>query len=141
MQFKLVICGLDSVEARRWINATLVNLVDSDNPESLKPLIDGGTEGLYLCFPIKPDLTGLSEGFKGQARVILPTVTSCYECSLDMLNKPTTFPICTIANTPRLPEHCIEWASVLEWPKVHGGELVQFKPVWGIYKRSCREET
>ena len=62
-------------------------------------------------------------GFKGQARVILPTVTSCYECSLDMLNKPTAFPICTIANTPRLPEHCIEWASVLEWPRVHGGGL------------------
>lgn len=45
MQFGLVICGLDSVEARRWINATLVGLVDSDNPESLKPIIDGGTEG------------------------------------------------------------------------------------------------
>ncbi|KAK0483754.1 hypothetical protein IW261DRAFT_1464935 [Armillaria novae-zelandiae] len=103
MQFNLVICGLDSVEARRWMNATLVNLVDPENPESLKPLIDGGTEG-----------------FKGQARVILPTITSCYECSLDMLNKPTAFPICTIANTPRLPEHCIEWASVLEWPRVHG---------------------
>ncbi|KAF7967215.1 hypothetical protein HWV62_35142 [Athelia sp. TMB] len=101
LQFNLVICGLDSVEARRWMNATLVNLVDPENPESLKPLIDGGTEG-----------------FKGQARVILPTVTSCYECSLDMLNKPTAFPICTIANTPRLPEHCIEWASVLEWPRV-----------------------
>ncbi|KAG5653847.1 hypothetical protein H0H81_010120 [Sphagnurus paluster] len=103
MQFNLVICGLDSVEARRWMNATLVNLVDPENPESLKPLIDGGTEG-----------------FKGQARVILPTITSCYECSLDMLNKPTAFPICTIANTPRLPEHCIEWASVLEWPRVQG---------------------
>jgi len=103
MQFNLVICGLDSVEARRWMNATLVNLVDPENPESLKPMIDGGTEG-----------------FKGQARVILPTITSCYECSLDMLNKPTAFPICTIANTPRLPEHCIEWASVLEWPRVHG---------------------
>ncbi|KAG8969901.1 hypothetical protein FRC03_000147 [Tulasnella sp. 419] len=103
MQFNLVICGLDSVEARRWINATLVNLVDPENPESLKPLIDGGTEG-----------------FKGQSRVIFPSISSCYECSLDMLNKPTAFPICTIANTPRLPEHCIEWASVLEWPKVHG---------------------
>ena len=61
---------------------------------------------------------GVKVGFKGQARVILPTITSCYECSLDMLNKPTAFPICTIANTPRLPEHCIEWASVLEWPRV-----------------------
>jgi ubiquitin-activating enzyme E1 C len=38
-----------------------------------------------------------------------------------MLNKPTAFPICTIANTPRLPEHCIEWASVLEWPRVFPG--------------------
>ncbi|KAH9484114.1 NEDD8-activating enzyme E1 catalytic subunit [Psilocybe cubensis] len=103
LQFDLVICGLDSVEARRWMNATLVNLVDPEKPDSLKPMIDGGTEG-----------------FKGQARVILPTITSCYECSLDMLNKPTAFPICTIANTPRLPEHCIEWASVLEWPRVHG---------------------
>ncbi|KAG8903291.1 hypothetical protein FRB99_003476 [Tulasnella sp. 403] len=102
MQFNIVICGLDSVEARRWINATLVNLVDPENPESLKPLIDGGTEG-----------------FKGQSRVIFPTISSCYECSLDMLHKPTVFPICTIANTPRLPEHCIEWASVIEWPRVH----------------------
>ncbi|KAF8509581.1 hypothetical protein JB92DRAFT_2945814 [Gautieria morchelliformis] len=105
MQFHLIICGLDSVEARRWMNATLVNMVDPENQESLKPLIDGGTEG-----------------FKGQARVIFPTITSCYECSLDMLNKPTAFPICTIANTPRLPEHCIEWASVLEWPRVHKDE-------------------
>ncbi|KAK9469505.1 hypothetical protein V1512DRAFT_284566 [Lipomyces arxii] len=100
MQFGIVICGLDSVEARRWINATLVNMVNMNDPDSLKPLIDGGTEG-----------------FKGQSRVILPTITSCYECTLDMLGKQQTFPICTIANTPRLPEHCIEWASVLEWPK------------------------
>ncbi|KAK9458924.1 uncharacterized protein V1516DRAFT_697360 [Lipomyces oligophaga] len=100
-QFGIVICGLDNVEARRWINATLVNMVDGNNPDSLKPLIDGGTEG-----------------FKGQSRVILPTLTSCYECSLDMLGTQQTFPICTIANTPRLPEHCIEWALVLEWPKL-----------------------
>ena len=48
MQFHIVICGLDSIEARRWINATLVNMVDEENPESLKPLIDGGTEGMPL---------------------------------------------------------------------------------------------
>lgn len=46
-QFQLVICGLDSIEARRWINAKLVDMVDDDDPTSLKPLIDGGTEGLY----------------------------------------------------------------------------------------------
>lgn len=63
--FHLIVTGLDSVEARRWINATLVQMVDEDDPESLKPLIDGGTEG-----------------FKGQARVILPTISACYECSV-----------------------------------------------------------
>ncbi|KAK4984541.1 NEDD8 activating enzyme [Elasticomyces elasticus] len=52
MQFNLVVCGLDSIEARRWINATLVGMVDMENQDSLKPLIDGGTEGekmLLLC--------------------------------------------------------------------------------------------
>jgi ubiquitin-activating enzyme E1 C len=48
MQFKMIVCGLDSIEARRWINATLVGMVDMQNPESLKPLIDGGTEGRSL---------------------------------------------------------------------------------------------
>jgi len=46
MQFNIVVCGLDSIEARRWINATLVGMVDDENADSLKPLIDGGTEGL-----------------------------------------------------------------------------------------------
>lgn len=44
----MVVCGLDSIEARRWINATLVDMVDTENPESLKPFIDGGTEGIKL---------------------------------------------------------------------------------------------
>lgn len=48
MQFKIIICGLDSIEARRWINSTLIGMVDPENPESLKPLIDGGTEGIIL---------------------------------------------------------------------------------------------
>ena len=48
MQFKMIICGLDSIEARRWINATLIDMVDMENPESLKPLIDGGTEGTVI---------------------------------------------------------------------------------------------
>jgi ubiquitin-activating enzyme E1 C len=45
MQFNIIICGLDSVEARRWMNATLVQMFDNESPESLKPLVDGGTEG------------------------------------------------------------------------------------------------
>lgn len=45
MQFNIIIAGLDSIAARRWINATLVDMVDPENENSLKPLIDGGTEG------------------------------------------------------------------------------------------------
>ncbi|KAJ5646597.1 hypothetical protein N7490_002969 [Penicillium lividum] len=98
MQFKIVICGLDSIEARRWINSTLIAMVDFETPESLKPLIDGGTEG-----------------FKGQARVILPTLSSCIECQLDMHAPRPAVPLCTIATIPRQPQHCIEWAHQIAW--------------------------
>lgn len=92
--FDIVICGLDSIEARRWINNLLHSI------EKIIPMVDGGTEG-----------------FRGQSRVIIPGVTSCYECTLDLFPPKTTYPVCTIANTPRLPQHCIEYASVIEWPK------------------------
>lgn len=98
MQFKIIVCGLDSIEARRWINATLVDMLDMENPESLKPLIDGGTEG-----------------FKGQARVILPTMNSCIECQLSMHAPRAAVPLCTLATIPRQPQHCIEWAHIIAW--------------------------
>lgn len=107
MQFKLVICGLDSIEARRWINAMLVDMVDMDNPESLKPLIDGGTEG-----------------FKGQARVILPTLTSCIECQLSMHAPRAAVPLCTLATIPRQPQHCIEWAHIIAWEEQRKGDIL-----------------
>jgi NEDD8-activating enzyme E1 len=97
-QFQLVICGLDSIEARRWINSTLVTIAEEGDPDSIKPLIDGGTEG-----------------FKGQARVVLPSFTSCIECQLDMHAPRAAVPLCTIASIPRQPEHCIEWAHIIAW--------------------------
>lgn len=103
MQFQLVICGLDSIEARRWINAMLMSIAENAEPgdaDGIKPLVDGGTEG-----------------FKGQARVILPTMTSCIECQLDMHAPRAAVPLCTIASIPRQPEHCIEWAHVIAWDK------------------------
>ena len=107
MQFRIIICGLDSIEARRWINATLVGMVDfEEGPETLKPLIDGGTEG-----------------FKGQARVILPTVSSCIECQLAMHAPRAAVPLCTLATIPRQPQHCIEWAHIIAWGEQRKGML------------------
>uniref|UniRef100_A0A8C2Z4W4 NEDD8-activating enzyme E1 catalytic subunit n=1 Tax=Cyclopterus lumpus TaxID=8103 RepID=A0A8C2Z4W4_CYCLU len=93
LEFHIIVCGLDSIVARRWMNGIL-------NPSSIIPLIDGGTEG-----------------FKGNARVILPGMTACIDCTLELYPPQINFPMCTIASMPRLPEHCIEYVRMLLWPK------------------------
>lgn len=90
---------------KRWLNGMINNLVEFDDdgdplPETIIPLIDGGTEG-----------------FSGQSRLILPRITSCFECSLDAFAPSKAVPLCTIAETPRIPEHCIAHAYILQWPK------------------------
>lgn len=110
-QFNLIVAGLDNIDARRWMNATLHDMVDRSSgdpdPSTIIPLLDGGTEG-----------------FKGQARVIVPFMTSCFDCSLDAFPPQVTYPLCTIAETPRLPEHCVEYALVVLWEKAFPGRKV-----------------
>lgn len=109
-QFKVIVSGLDNIDARRWINSLLHNIVDfydedgqltEDSYNTIIPLVDGGTEG-----------------FRGQSRVIIPKITSCFECTLSTFPKQERYPLCTIAETPRLPEHCIAYAFIIEWPKI-----------------------
>ncbi|KAG0682090.1 hypothetical protein C6P42_003441 [Pichia californica] len=102
MQFDMIICGLDSIEARRWINNKILHLaIDKD---IIIPIIDGGTEG-----------------FQGSVKLIIPTYSACFECYMPLIPEKITYPLCTLASTPRLPEHCIEWAHQLEWNRVYPG--------------------
>jgi len=107
-QFQLIIGGLDNLAARKFINEKIHDLVEFDSnnnpiPETIIPYIDGGTEG-----------------FRGQSRVIIPYKTSCFDCASDLTeNDRNTYALCTIAETPRIPEHCIEYSYVIEWKKFH----------------------
>lgn len=80
-QFHIIVCGLDSIVARRWINGMLISMLQYDedgqlDQSSVIPLIDGGTEG-----------------FKGNVRVIIPGMTACMDCTLDLF-PPQVFCFC-----------------------------------------------
>ncbi len=109
-QFHAIVLGLDSLEARRHMNAVACSLLEygedgAPDLATVKPLIDGGTEG-----------------FKGHARVLLPGVTPCFECTLWLFPPQTRFPLCTLAETPRSPAHCVEYAKLVLWPRARPDE-------------------
>ena len=111
-QFFIIVAGLDNIEARQYLNTIVHTLVEFDEdqnpkPETVRALIDGGTEG-----------------FRGQARVIWPFKTACFECTMDSLTPQTKYNLCTITNTPRKPEHCISYAYLILWGEKFPGRKV-----------------
>ncbi|XP_022652126.1 NEDD8-activating enzyme E1 catalytic subunit-like [Varroa jacobsoni] len=113
--FSIIVCGLDAIAPRRWINRLICSMCEYNDdgelqPDTVHPLVDGGTEG-----------------FKGNARVIAPGLTACVECILDYYPPQDKFPMCTLAQTPRLPEHCVEYVKIVQWPKDNpfGGESTE----------------
>ncbi|CEP61535.1 NEDD8-activating protein UBA3 LALA0_S03e05028g [Lachancea lanzarotensis] len=102
-QFTLIVSGLDSIQARRAINSRLVRLTFDSGYEKCIPLIDGGSDGL-----------------QGHCKVIIPGFAACYECSLATLPPENeSYPLCTVANNPRLPEHVIEYLLTVQWAQEH----------------------
>ncbi|CAH1444064.1 unnamed protein product [Lactuca virosa] len=108
--FMIIVLGLDSIEARSYINEVACSFLEYDsngNPreETMKPMVDGGTEG-----------------FKGHARVILPGITPCFQCTIWLFPPQVKYPLCTLAETPRTAPHCIEYAHLIKWDEVHSGK-------------------
>jgi ubiquitin-activating enzyme E1 C len=95
---RCVISGLDSFEPRAWVSALLVDIYQQSGV--LIPLIDGA-----------------SEGFKGSVRVILPGISPCFECTRESLatDDRAVYPVCTLANRPRRPEHVVQYVSQFLW--------------------------
>lgn len=131
--FDIVINGLDNLTARTWVSNKLMQLVSytddgTPNPESVIPLVDGGTEG-----------------YDGQIHVIVPYYTEDFEGRSWMFPKRKTIAACTLASNPRKPEHCVlhvmkSWEAMArkrvaagEWEAVneHGDGR---KYVWVLYK-------
>jgi len=50
--------------------------------------------------------------------LIMPHRVYCKLCEDDAdVDVQENYPLCTIAHTPRLPEHCVEYVRLLMWPK------------------------
>jgi len=110
-EFSCVIGALDNMEARRWVNSMLCSLVPVDNTGDPIgdpiPYVDGGTEGL-----------------QGQVKVMLPKFTHCLECCIETFVPPATFPMCTISERPRKPEHCVAYVMEVEWGREFGSRAL-----------------
>jgi len=109
MNFHVIISGLDSITARRWMNERIYQLA------SKKTNRDGTQSEEWDENTLYPFIDGGTEGFLGNARFIYPHKTPCFDCVDLFPAQQHVYQMCTLVNTPRLPEHCIAWAKDKAW--------------------------
>uniref|UniRef100_A0A8C9GUZ3 SUMO-activating enzyme subunit 2 n=1 Tax=Piliocolobus tephrosceles TaxID=591936 RepID=A0A8C9GUZ3_9PRIM len=85
-KYDYIVNALDNIKARTYVNKLCI----MEN----KVLIEAG-----------------STGYNGQVYPIFPNETKCYSCEEKPKNK--TYAICTIRQTPTLPEHCVAWGKLI----------------------------
>eukprot|EP00850_Spirogloea_muscicola_P019109 SM000183S04003 [mRNA] locus=s183:200474:203745:- [translate_table: standard] len=113
--FQIIVLGLDSLEARGWINSVVCSFLALTTLLRQLPRPEYSEEGELDLASVTPMVDGGTEGFRGHARVILPGITPCFHCTLWLFPPQVTYPLCTLAETPRSPAHCIEYAHLILW--------------------------
>ncbi|EEA05560.1 thif family protein [Cryptosporidium muris RN66] len=128
-KFHFIFSGLDNIESRRKLNTMIhlslrytnnsnknnefgiFNNTEISSIYTSKELLDLNENFKNITAPIF--IEGGTEGFKGHCRIIIPFKTSCYECTMGLNSVNINYPICTIKETPRTPEHCIAYACYI----------------------------
>jgi len=86
--------------------------------EDAKELVRFEKDGEIDWNTVIPMIDGGTTGFMGQSRLFVPHYTSCFECQTHTLEEGQQVHahLCTIADVPRIPEHCIQYALLMQWP-------------------------
>lgn len=142
--FCAVFAAVDSVAARRWINRKLAELavrtVEVRTPHRPSAASDAtpsspGSKNAspsHCCYYVGEEVitdaiplidTG-TEGFQGHCRRIDISQhrTPCIECEMYLYSNVAQrkeVPMCTLETVPRIPEHCVLYVQLKEWPSQH----------------------
>lgn len=119
-QFNIIICGLDNVGARRWINAYVHSMLVYENPEDEE--MEGDSDAVVDPSSVIFLVDSGTEGLRGNIRVVTPGQSSCIDCNVELFPPEVKVPLCTIAATPRNAAHCIMYAALIAW-----NDLAPFK--------------
>ncbi|PJF18857.1 Nedd8 activating enzyme [Paramicrosporidium saccamoebae] len=96
--FGLILCGVDNVETRLWLNDVACRLSVT--------LIEGGTEG-----------------WMGHVRLVMGGITPCLYCTRFLHAERETWALCTLTGTPTNREQIVAWTLTLEWPRLNAVEF------------------